>query len=178
MGAGLILHRKASQRCRASALFLATIAGASCIAQSALATTTTSWLLPSDGMWTGGSRWSSSPNFPNDSSYSPVINATGSAYTVTFDFPAGLQAGQDLTINSPDATLNLVRGLFFLSNGLTINAGTCRLSGGILSAASIDTAAGAQLVVAANSSTSVLDHIAITGDLGIEARSTLTSPTA
>ena len=73
--------------------------------------TTATWLSPVSGSWTDASKWSTSPTYPRNGQptaadiYDVVIDATGSAYTVStetlgFDFTLN-----SLTLNSPDATV-------------------------------------------------------------------------
>jgi hypothetical protein len=80
------------------------------------AQTTATWLNPVNGSWNDPTRWSTNPDFPNNSgpsTFNAVIGATGAAYNVDLNVPITVQ---NVNISSADATLR-----FLNSNNLTIN---------------------------------------------------------
>jgi hypothetical protein len=102
---------------------------------SAKAQTDAAWLSAVNGGWTDPSKWSTSPNYPNDESpsagdtYRVLIDAVGAPYSVEVDSLAPFLAVDRVEIDSPDATLYLnFNGLygdtgFTATNGIDINAG-------------------------------------------------------
>ena len=133
--------------------FLVSYFGSQIVLSDYLATITnlvgTNWLSATSGSWTTAANWSSNPFFPNDGTpsngtgYNVVINALGPAYTVNLG--SGVMI-QNLTLNSPNATLsldsganlriigaaNLQNGTLFFNNG-ALRGGTLNLTGGLLS---------------------------------------------
>ncbi|MCX5688688.1 MAG: hypothetical protein NTV94_02660 [Planctomycetota bacterium] len=98
-----------------AAIRLAAIAGTA-LAASSMAQTTATWLTATNGNWSDATRWSTNPQVPNNSTgnrFNVFLTPTGSAYDVSLDIPVSID---DLTLNSPAATLRLTG-----SNGLTVN---------------------------------------------------------
>ncbi len=125
------------------------------------------WLTATNGNWTTASNWSSNPAFPNDGTtlYNAIINATGSPYTVTLASPITIQ---NLTVNSPDATLALESGANLrLIVGGSVSAGTILMNGGTLGGGQL-TLSGTGALVFTTSQFSFLDAVTVNGtvDLG------------
>ena len=72
-----------------------------------------SWLTPTNGLWTTATNWSTDPYYPDNAqpnttdTYDVVIDAAGSSYTVTLDSAVAIDS---LTLDSAYATLNLDHG--------------------------------------------------------------------
>ncbi|MBX3382383.1 MAG: hypothetical protein KF864_02635 [Phycisphaeraceae bacterium] len=106
-------------------LYCALAAGGvvSVYAASALAQTTATWQGAVSGNWTDGSRWSTNPDFPNNSgpnTFNAVINALGTPYTVSLDADITIQS---LALESPDAILSMGASRLTLNAGLSIQGG-------------------------------------------------------
>src|SRR4051794_23543445 len=102
---------------------------------SAHGQTTASWLTPTSGFWSDGTKWSTSPVFPNNGqpaaadTYNAVIAAIGGSYTVTLNGPVTVNS---LTLNSPNATFRHDAGTLTLLNGAQISGGAFQLVGGTI----------------------------------------------
>jgi hypothetical protein len=101
-----------------------------CLRSSALAIPTVShWLGAANGVWTDGSKWSTSPNYPDNGrpnaadTYSARIDSLGAPYTVSL---VGEIEVSDLTIDSANATL-AVGSTRLETPNINIVAGTLRL---------------------------------------------------
>src|SRR5436189_4851324 len=89
------------------------------------------WLPAANGTWNNTANWNSA-FFPNNGNggmtYSALIGATGPAYTVTLNNSVTVN---DLSLTSPNATLNLTGGtLSVVASPINIAAGTLSLAGG------------------------------------------------
>ncbi len=107
---------------------------ACCIAP-ALAQTNSSWLTAINGNWTDASKWSTSPNFPDNGipspgdTYTATIAATGGNYVVTL---AGEITLSGFTLDSTSAALSHMGGTLNLLSGGQVLSGTYQLAGGTL----------------------------------------------
>ncbi len=95
---------------------------------------TATWSSAISGSWSNAADWSPAvvPNngTPVGTTYDALINATGGSYTISTGSPVALNS---LTVNSPNATVNLFGGngttSFSFANGLSILAGKVQLTG-------------------------------------------------
>lgn len=124
------------------------------------------WLAPVSGDWDLGANWSTSPLYPDDTLGGPfhaIIDATGAPYTVLVDSAYDAVVEQ-LTLNSPDATLRLNASVFNVgAGGATVHEGVVLLAPGWLRGGTW-TFLGGQLRLPTNS-TGYLDGVQIVGDL-------------
>lgn len=101
-----------------------------CAAAAAHGQVTANWLTPTSDIWSNPVRWSTDPFFPNNgnggNTYHAVIAATGAAYTVTLDQAITVD---ELTISSPDATLDLSQGFAFNTTGNWTSSGGATIDG-------------------------------------------------
>lgn len=133
--------------------------------------TDTSWNAPTSGNWTDPSKWSTSPVYPNNgtptgTSYDVRIAATGSAYTVSLDAapqPDGIITVDNLSLDSPDATLSLTGGTLECLTGFNLNAGTFRMALGTKLKNATIGGSGGQI----SAHTASFDHVTIARDLVI-----------
>jgi len=92
--------------------------------------TTASWTDPFDGLWSDASKWSTDPCYPDNDSpnagdaYEAIIDAVGSAYTVTLDRDVSVDR---LTLTSPGAVLLQTGGTFSAADGIDLQDGTFRI---------------------------------------------------
>lgn len=104
-------------------------------ASPALAQTDAFWNTAVSGDWDNAALWSTNPEYPNNGSpnpgdtYNAIIDAAGSAYTVTGNVPVTLD---NFTINAVDATFAMnadltVNGVFDVQNGM-VQATTLQLT--------------------------------------------------
>jgi hypothetical protein len=89
------------------------------------------WLSATAGSWTTGTNWSTNPLYPDNNNgagytYAPIINATGSAYTVSLGSSVAVDA---LTISSTAATLSVFGGTLNVGQGIYVASGTLTLDG-------------------------------------------------
>src|SRR4051812_46942637 len=71
-------------------------------AYASAANVTDTWLTATNGTWTDPTKWSAAVSPTNGAdTYSVVIGATGSPYTITLNTSATVN---DFTLNSPNAT--------------------------------------------------------------------------
>jgi hypothetical protein len=142
--------------------FIASIASGVVIgALPVFADTTSTWLTPSSGDWASTTAWSTGVNYPNNgtpsgTNYAAVINATGSAYTVSLDSDIAVDS---LTLDSADATLNQGEGGFGTLQATNINleAGAFEL-GGTLTDSTVNMSGGSFSVEGGT-----LDGVTVTG---------------
>ena len=73
------------------------------LASAAFGQITATWISVTSGFWNQPSRWSVSPNFPNDNEMNVLLPGTA-AYTVTLNAPSTVRIAS-LTMTNPNATL-------------------------------------------------------------------------
>jgi MYXO-CTERM domain-containing protein len=135
------------------------------------ADTTASWLSEVSGSWATPSRWSTTPNYPQNgspsgSAYDAFVSATGStAFTLTLNSNIAINS---LKLTSPTATLNQNSGTL-TAGSITLSAGTYTLSSGVIAGGTLNLAGGAFTV-----QNGTLDNVNITGgDLHVGAEGSL-----
>ena len=107
------------------------------------------WTNPVSGNWTDGTKWSTTPNDPNNGTpsgvtYQALIDKVGpTPYSVTLN---GNITIDSLSLSASNATLSHTSGTLTTS-GLTLTAGTYQLKGGKVSGG----ATGATVALAAGS---------------------------
>lgn len=112
-------------------MVVAAVAG---LAGRAGATTPADWLVAGDGAWTDGTRWSTTPDAPNNgapagAAYDVRIGATGQAYTVWLYSAVRVDS---VTVDSPDATLRVVGpGATLETPVLRVDRGRVLFDGGV-----------------------------------------------
>jgi hypothetical protein len=136
-------------------------------------TVTSHWNNPTSGPWTSAANWSSNPHFPNNgqptmgTGYDVVIDASGSAYTVALASPVVIQ---NLTLNSPNATLSLDSGAILRVRGASIlQGGALRLNGGALRDGTLTLSGGNLLIT--TSGNNRLDNVVVNGTLHLSENS-------
>lgn len=118
------------------------------------------WLQPLVGQWHDASNWST-PDVPNGSEYQVTIAAAGAPYTVSSTQHVNLSS---VTIDSPDATLEIAGGTFNGGFGIHVENGTLQLNGGRLFWTSLSNGPGGTLRLGAPSST-ILERVTLAGEL-------------
>jgi hypothetical protein len=105
----------------------------------ALGDVSESWIAASGGNWANAAKWSPNTNYPNNGTpagtdYQASISLPGSkAYTVTVNSNIAVDA---LTVNSPNATMDIASGGLLTVGSLDTNNGTFEvMAGGTLAAA-------------------------------------------
>src|SRR4051812_42789247 len=84
------------------------------------------WLGAQSGSWSEGSRWSSSPSYPNTSTSVATISAAGAPYIVTVN--SDITVGR-IVIANGSATLQQTAGVIH-GGSLSLQAGTISLING------------------------------------------------
>src|SRR5262245_12557285 len=142
-----VVHPRVGRR--AGAVLGAAVLASCALDASATVNVPATWLSALSGSWGDTSKWSAGvvPNNGADS-YSVTVGATGPAYTVSLN-GTGTTTINNLTLNSPSATLAVSNGTFTVANSaINLAAGTLQLNSGTLSN-SIVTYAGGSLAFGA-----------------------------
>jgi hypothetical protein len=122
------------------------------------------WLAPANGDWNVGSNWSTDPLAPTAAAADATIAAAGAPYVVQVTTPTTLD---HVTINSPDATLEINSTTFTAIGGVDLAAGKLVLRGGTLKGTRVS--GTGSLLVGNSSSVPTLDSVELA--VGVDAGS-------
>lgn len=160
---GSFLMRARSKVIQSQSRLLALVSLAG-LPSAALSQTVATWQSGTSGSWFDATRWSTNPSVPNfdgTTSYRAVIDAAGSAYSISLMQNLRLAS---LRLDSTNATIEHSGGIFDLDGVADLVRGTWRMSGGTIRGGTLAFSTVPTLLKFSNSSANTLDGVTMSGN--------------
>lgn len=135
--------------------------------------TEATWSAAVSGAWNDPSQWSTNPTVPSGATFDALLTATGGNYTVSISTPVSID---NITIDSPNATLSQSSSSLTLSGALTVSSGAYQLNVGNLAGGALDSTGGVvSLGVSGTGAVPGISGVTLAGPININGPITITN---